>query len=219
MPKRKVALTRVQKKQVRAIAAKTIETKTEQKVYEPGAASNLACDSTVTITQLLPSSGAQGLLSKDRVGDKIHWKSLSLKGKWAPTTNTAMVMRIMIVQYRGSSLAAPTAPPLTGYTDATATGVLDNMTCFYQRKQGGTANPNVDYKILYDAQRHFDANNSSPIVPWEIRLSEKNFMNSQIVYTTGSAVHDDPIYMFTFSNDASLGQIQSFRYRSVFTDI
>jgi hypothetical protein len=220
MVRKNFALTRVQKKQVRAIASKTVEKKAELKVYQPAAVSYYDWSSTVYIRELKPTSGIQDSLNSGRNGDKIQWKGLSIKGTATPGTNNNAVMRCMIVQYRGT--AVPTAPPLEGYVDATANEVQTNMSLFYLRKQATAASVATDYKVLYDQIVRFDATNNSVYTPFEVKIKESDFKDSIIHYQTATTVHESPVYMFLFSDQAvatTTCQMLWLNIRSTFIDL
>lgn len=213
------ALSRVQKRQVKAIASKTIVQKAEHKVYEPAAA-DLTWSSTVSITPLLPTFGTQGSEGYARVGNKITIKSFHCKGM-IQITNANAVLRWMVVQYIGSSSSAPTVPPLSGYSNSTATEVQSNMTLFYQRKQDSAAALATNYKVIRDQILPFDNNGATRFIPWEITLKESELKDSVINYQTGAAVYENPVYLMLYSDTATASTpptLLSFRYRTTFTD-
>jgi hypothetical protein len=213
------ALSRVQKRQVKAIAAKTVEVKAEHKVYETAAA-DLSWSSTVSITALLPTFGTQGVQAYERVGNKVSILSIHGKGM-VQLTNANAVLRAMIVQYIGTSSTPPTAPPLSGYSNSLATENQANMTLFYLRKQDSAAAINTNYKVIYDKIMPFDNNGTTRFIPFEFNVKDNNLKDSVINYQTGAAVYENPVYLMLFSDTATAStppQLLSFRYRTTYTD-
>lgn len=215
------ALSRVQKRQVKAIAAKTVEVKAENKIYESSAA-DLAWTSTVSITPLLPTFGTQGVESSMRIGNKINVKSIHMKGV-IKIPNANAVLRYMVVQYVGTSTSAPTVPPLKGYSDNTATESQANMTLFYLRKQDSAAAIAANYKVIVDQILYYDNNSTTRYIPFEVNVKEGDFKDALINYQTGATTYENPVYLMLYSDtksdEASLPSLLQFRYRSTFTDL
>jgi hypothetical protein len=225
MARKNFTLTRVQKKQVRAIASKTVEKKAELLVYQPAAVVTTPWIQPVAVQELFPTYGTQGDESSMRTGDRIQWKGLHVKATITPGTDKNAVMRCMIVQYRGSNSSAPTAPPLSGWSTAGPPAADDqiNFSLFYLRKRETAAAIALDYKVIYDQIWRFDATNATIFVPLDVNIKESDFRDNNIVYQTGSTVHDSPVYMFIYSDQTdatSTGpKLLNFQYRSSYIDL
>jgi len=211
-------LSRLEKKEVKAIANSVIVQKAERKIYNPAAA-DLTLQRSVASVYLIPGGLAQGLTEIGRIGNKVQVQNINIKGTLQPGSDTDAVFRILVVQWQGESYASSglSNPPLDDFV--ASLGTVDNMNLWYLRKQDSDAANTRKYKVLYDQTWYFDNHTSGAQRPFELVLDGKRLANKGVFTYSGETTtnYDNPIVMYGFGTD-NVANLR-FRYKSTYTDI
>lgn len=211
-------LSRLEKKEVKAIASSVIVQKAERKIYNPAAA-DLNLQRTVASAVIIPGGLSAGTSDSGRIGNKIQVQSINIKGTLQPGSDTDAVFRIMLVQWEGESYASTglSSPPLDDFV--TPLGTIDNMNLWYLRRRDSDAANTRKYKVLYDQTWYFDNHTSGAQRPFELTLPGSKLANKGVVSfsTETTTNYDNPIYMYGFGTD-DVAKLR-FRYRSLYTDV
>jgi len=147
----------------------------------------------------------QGTANGERIGSEIEIKDLTIKGLISANGETALTVRMMLVEYNCNN--DPTNVPLPGFTPLEFPSTNTNpwrglLSPYLHRKE-----KDLKYKVLYDQLTVFDAQSNIAMRPYSIHIKGKQMLhNGKVTFKDGSPssqYHNAPLYLLAFSETGS----------------